>query len=378
MSGDLITVLPSGSVEVKARRRVSEPGAWETFMEQLQSTLVSVKDTNPNAVVSDLDVSQNKATPDQFEQLFNVLALVSIKVQRFRLFGCPGFNDDAMHFLTEYLSNDLTNETSPAELHLSDCALTSDGFLFLMNAIEEKELYPTTSMKGRSLPLYLRLENNYIEEALMQEKIDAGIIRRFKKPMSMEAPPSVKVNLIVQKESGSLQQKEGPPPAPEDAPPPKEVHDRPSNWSKGWSAHSKGGWPAHSKGQQWNSRQAGWSASPGHGWGGRMAQPALGAPVQRGMMRPGTAGMQRPGTWNNARPVGEVGQTWPRGTSGTANDRSRTPNGKVVPPPTKQAVKSKLPHPWEEQWSEEYNIPYYWNADTGESLWEKAEVLKRA
>merc|ERR1719410_2324659 len=114
-----------------------------------------------------------------------------------------------------------------------------------------------------------------------------------------------------------------------------------------------------------------------------MARPALGAPLRPGVVRPGV-GVIRPvvtprpaGAWNNAmafpqanvRPTGNApAQTWPRGTSGTANDRSRTPV-----PPTKQppkVVKPKLPYPWEEQWSEEYGIPYFWNADTGESVWE--------
>lgn len=29
-----------------------------------------------------------------------------------------------------------------------------------------------------------------------------------------------------------------------------------------------------------------------------------------------------------------------------------------------------LPHPWEEHFCDEYQVPYYWNPTTGESLWE--------
>jgi hypothetical protein len=331
--------------------------------------------------------------------LFNVLALVGVKVQRLRLFGCPGFDDNAMQALSEHMANDLSSETAPAEMHLSDCALTSDGFNLLMNAIEEKELYPTSIARGRSVPLYLRLENNYIDEAIMQEKIDAGIIRKYKKApgVQQEAGPGVKVNLVVNKDTG-LQQKTGTPPSLEDAPPPKEVYDRSSSWNdkggkgSGWSNNSwkgsgwtdrskgpsKGSWSSPKGGQQWNNiRPAMVQPNPNlrSSIMGAMARPALGAPVRPGVVRPPGGGVIRPvvqtprPAWNNVRPTGGAkGQTWPGGTSGTATDRSRTPVPPTKQPPT--VVKPKLPYPWEEQWSEEYGIPYFWNADTGESAWE--------
>ena len=46
---------------------------------------------------------------------------------------------------------------------------------------------------------------------------------------------------------------------------------------------------------------------------------------------------------------------------GWHGDRSRSP-----------APRSKdLPHPWEEQWSDEYETPYFWNALAGEPLWKE-------
>merc|ERR1719410_2548160 len=206
------------------------------------------------------------------------------------------------------MANDLSSETAPAELHLSDCALTSDGFNLLMNAIEEKELYPTSIVRGRSLPLYLRLENNYIDEAVMQEKIDAGIIRRYKKApgAQQEAGPGVKVNLVVNRDSG-LQQKTGLPPSIEEAAPPKEVYDRSSGkgWSSGWNnkgskGSSKGGqqWNNNS---QWNARPQTVRANPSHLGSilGAMARPALGAPVRPGVVRPQGAVVRPVTTWNN-------------------------------------------------------------------------------
>jgi len=392
----MISKLPGGNLEVKARRRLATPAAFEAFVEEMQSTLIQLKELDSNASVNDFDVSQNPLTSEQFEMLFNALALAGVKVQRFRLFGCPALNDEAMRHLSDHFTQDLTAETAPSELHLSDCAITTDGFLLLMNAIEDKELYPCGPMPGRRLPLYLRLENNYIDEAVIQEKVDAGFIRAFKKApgVRMEAPETVKINLVV-KQDNSFQQKEGPPPAPEDAPPPKDVYDQKpqqSNWRQGpirpaWNAGGRyQPAPRGAVRPQWAARPALAGPAP------MMARPAYGG-MQPGVVRPVLQAV-RPGQFQPraiiqaARPAwqGAViqgkGSSWPRGTAGTqqAVDRSRTPvnrsfnansSGPFPPsgPPPKKT--NDLPHPWEEQWSDEYGIPYYWNSETGEALWEK-------
>merc|ERR1711862_7741 len=57
--------------------------------------------------------------------------------------------------------------------------------------------------------------------------------------------------------------------------------------------------------------------------------------------------------------------------------RSRTPpntrlNRKESTPVTKGIGKGNtLPFPWEEHWSDEYNLCYFWNSKTGESAWER-------
>jgi len=361
----MISKLPNGHIEVKARRRLKDSGTFEAFVEELQSVLISAKESNSDATVADFDVSQNPITADQFEMIFNALALAGVKVQRYRLFGCPALNDEAMRHLAEHFTQDLTSETSPAELHLSDCAIMTDGFLALMSAIEEKELYPTQILRGRALPLYLRLENNYIDEAVIQEKVDAGIIRGYKKGpgVRQEAGPSVKINLVVRLDN-SYQQKTGEPPAPEDAPPPKPVHD---GAKSGWQDNRSTNW------QQGSGRPA-WSQTA---WQPRSALPALIRPQQwSAPARPFTQGNARTAT---VRPQSQWGNqgSWGRGSAAAATDRSRTPAGRGAnsgpyppsgPPPKKSAG---LPHPWEEQWSDEYQIPYYWNSETGEALWEK-------
>jgi len=376
----MIVKMPNGSVEVKARRRLQDPGAFEAFVEEIQTTLIQLKESNPNATVSDLDVSQNPTTPEQFEMLFNALALAGVKVQRFRMFGCPALNDDAMRHIADHFSQDLNSETAPAEMHLSDCAITTDGFLLLMGVIEEKELYPTTILHGRGQPLYLRLENNYVDEAVIQEKVDAGIIRAFKKGPGVSqyiTDPSVKINLVARGE-GSFQQKTGEPPAPEDAPPPKEVYD---NTNSNWNNKQGGGnWRPQQVRPQWQNTSGGWRPAAAQALPNKWpVRPATTVPVQRPVVvRPqygAAAGGVRP-----IRPAGQWGQqqAWARGSAGTAADRSRTPVMRVnaggagpTPPAGRPPKKSGLPHPWEEQWSEEYQIPYFWNSESGEALWER-------
>ncbi|CAE8610765.1 unnamed protein product [Polarella glacialis] len=85
----------------------------------------------------------------------------------------------------------------------------------------------------------------------------------------------------------------------------------------------------------------------------------------------GAAAFRAPqGTWGATQQTQQ-----PRGSAGTATDRSRTPAPRVTPPLPKAVAPAQrpggLPAPWEEHFSEEFGIPYYWNADNGESLWEK-------
>merc|ERR1719203_1169759 len=103
-----------------------------------------------------------------------------------------------------------------------------------------------------------------------------------------------------------------------------------------------------------------------------------GATAFSAFSQPGTAAA-RQGVVRTATPASALSAStasvWPRGTSGGAADRSRTPTGRTAtptqpakPPPKK---KSDLPYPWEEHWSEDYQIPYFRNSETGDSLWER-------
>mmetsp|Transcript_68041 Transcript_68041/g.94302 ORF Transcript_68041/g.94302 Transcript_68041/m.94302 type:complete len:438 (+) Transcript_68041:3-1316(+) len=431
-TGPLISKTPQG-IEIKGRRRLNSDKEVEALIDEIQNMIFGLQERDENAVlvITDCDLSQNKLSPEHFENLFGLLGGANVRVQRFRLFGCPTINDEVLKNLGEYFKM-LTAESVPNELHLSDCSITTDGFEVLMAAIEESESFPLVNPQTkRKMPLYLRLENNYIDEASIQEKVDKGLIRPLKKSTGSWTPRGAsehKVDLVV-REDKKYQQKLGPPPPPEEAGPFKQVHDK--TWGKQpWTGGNQwtGGkgapqWPASQQqrppsGQwqgQWRPQPpAGQWQPPAGQWrppaGIRASMPAVVQPRFTAQMpptaavpqlRPGSARpgftpqvLQTPSAWSGlvpsrpaqgiaARPFATMQQTV-KGTGkgapvtmlqrgAAAGDRSRTPVGRQAAQPVAPPPKSEqgLPHPWEEHWSDEYQIPYFWNTETGDSLWEK-------
>ncbi|CAK0902522.1 unnamed protein product [Prorocentrum cordatum] len=262
-------VLPQGggAVEVKARRRLKEEGAFEALVNEMETKLAELGNGIPGCTpsVSDLDLSQNHVTPEQLERVLSIVTTHNVFVRRFRLFGIPTFTDDAMRILGDHLRG-LTKEQAPTEMHLSDCAITSEGFYHLMSAIEESDLYPGAPPGGKPRPLYLRLENNYISEESLKEKQEAGVVRAFKKSMGQREVTTsspVKVDIIVH-ENSSWKQKTGEPPAPENAPPPRMVNDRWDEQQRAKQAMPLAAAAAAAAWGQWQKPQwGGWG-----GWGG--------------------------------------------------------------------------------------------------------------
>lgn len=372
MSGymPLVAVTPSG-IEVKARRRAgaSNGKPIEGVLNEILTTMQKSKG-QAATVIADFDLSQNKLTYEEWDQVFNTLSEQDIKVLRFRLFGCPTLNNDVMQLFANYLRL-IQQDKAPTEMHLSDCAVTGEGFNALMEAIEETDLYP-----NRSSALYLRMENNYIPAEVIQEKIDSGLIRPLRKSTGSRGscPSGVKVDMIL-RDSRDFQQKEGAPPSPENAAAPKDVKDR-AAWMPQAGSVAANPWQ-QGKGA---SKGAGKGAGKGvvvKGYGkgvatqGHFARAGIGQQVAP----PHKAGSGAAVAWQRpaaiTRPAGVVAAgVWPRGS--VAHDRSRTPMARAnVGAPRTIPAKKGLPPGWEEHWSDEYKIPYFWHSETGESMWEK-------
>merc|ERR1712083_843068 len=140
--------------------------------------------------------------------------------------------------------------------------------------------------------------------------------------------------------------------------------------------NSKGGGKAAGGGTaQWQTR----GAVPQQTWTPKPVQPAKPAQTQGNLpwqkpawaapMQKGQAQPSNPTQW---KPAGSPAQ-W----GSAAQDRSRTPVARTAAPPKTQPPnknKNGLPSPWEEHFSEEHGVPFYWNSETGEAVWEKTAV----
>eukprot|EP00929_Paragymnodinium_shiwhaense_P115339 TRINITY_DN8411_c0_g1_i1.p1 TRINITY_DN8411_c0_g1~~TRINITY_DN8411_c0_g1_i1.p1 ORF type:complete len:787 (+),score=124.37 TRINITY_DN8411_c0_g1_i1:89-2449(+) len=193
---------PAG-IEVKGKNQCLEASAFDGIIRSLTSKLNS----SPDAKISDLDLSQNPLTPEQFRRLFTLIQNNNTKVLRIRLFACVNLNDSAADIISNYLSS-CTDETAPWELHLSDCAITSVGFEKLVSAIEGSGLYPLyDANSGKARPLYMRLERNFIGTDSIQEYVDSGAIEPCKSGSSnlreFGSPPI----LLVEHSPGNFQQR---------------------------------------------------------------------------------------------------------------------------------------------------------------------------
>jgi hypothetical protein len=398
---------------------VSDDEAAKKLEEELTTKLTELKDSGKEAVISDLDLSQNHCPADFFETIFSTLSSQNTPVQRLRLFGIPTMTDEAIVPLAEYLKS-VPPEAAPFELHLSDCALTTVGFATLMEAIEENSAFPCVNpITKKTAPLYLRLENNYIEPSAMQEKVDANVIKIFLKDRAVgKLAGEEKVYLVKKQNQVGFQQKEGVPPAPEEVEPVRtQVYDwkfmenkqrqQASNWTwvpdHLWSPKQPQWQKPQWQTPQWQNPQ--WNQGKGNEKGKVAAPKPLITPVgivPKTEMKGSSAGKggaascvwcEKGSCWTHGG--GKAGKGAAKGATITAApavvspkgggkntfgknaaDRSRTPaprlGGKpaqpMKPPPV---LKKGLPHPWQEQYSEEYQIPYFWNPETLESSWEE-------
>jgi len=436
----------NNALEIQGRRKVSNEKAATDLQEELEKKLTTIKESGKEAIISDMDLSQNHCPPEFFETVFSTLSSQNTPVQRLRLFGIPTMTDEAVIPLAEYLRT-VPPEAAPFELHLSDCALTTVGFTTLIEAIEENSAFPCVDPKTqKKSPLYLRLENNYIEPSAMQEKVDAKVIKIFLKDKSvkkLQGEDVAKVSLVKKQDQVGFQQKDGMPPSPEEvAPIRSQVYDWrflqnkqkqeaekwmwvPDNsWQKPqWHSPQQSQWQ---KGQQsqwgqqapWHKpQQSEWNQQKGKGivQGNEKGKAAAPKAAPKAAPGKGIAQGTVPFATKTAlpQPAGkgeckwcEKGECWSHGKGAAggkgakgskagkgvgaataapamaeggknAKDRSRTPApraGKggqpaqpLRPPP---GVAKTLPEPWQEQFSEEFQIPYFWNPESLESSWE--------
>jgi len=388
---------PAGAMQIKARQALRHEGEFEELMSKLDLYLKQL-DKDNSLIVSDLDISQNLLTKSQFEKLFAMLARDSICVQRFRLFGCPSLDDEVMRVIADWI-RETTDETAPSELHLSDCAITSEGFLHLMCAIEDCDAFPLK--QGRTVrPLFLRIENNYIEDSIIQEKVDDGIIMTFAKRSDVSSASTsgplgrAKIQLLVlgrdyrrgKGRGGRSHDKESAidnlprrktrslrPPPPRYRSPERSFHVGYRSSRSHRSRHSSSGNGAHDnrvpnsgrrssvedKGRQ-SSRYGRANSTHVHNSYQRDSR------TSRKPSNPdGLAGHDRYGHGSYTRAAGVSGN------STSIKRRFRIKDDfNLDAKRFRRYPALELPPEWEEHFSKEHGTKYYWNRETCDSQWE--------
>lgn len=281
-----LIVGPRTALLCKARGKLPTAEKAEEFNQALTDILFKHACSDPDGkiVFEDMDISQNPITADQFEAFFGTLSANNVLVQRMKIFGCPTLDDAACNTIATWLRN-CTADTAPWELHLSDGAITADGFNEIMSALEENSVFPVTKM-GKSCPMYFRVEGNYINPQAIQEKCEQGSLGQFTRGWQGNSPQQIpdgaKAKLLVQR-IGECNQKPGSPPPPEDAPPPKKVWDweekqRQQQQEAAW--YGKAGKGGKGGKGDWGGEKGGCKGGDAWNGGGKAWPPVVTPPVK--------------------------------------------------------------------------------------------------
>ena len=188
-------------MNVRAQMKLKTADAVKQFKHDLLEKIRAYQEKGLTPAFIDFDVSKNPMPSDQLAALFCTFRTTGVRVEMLRMFGCAFLDDNAMVSLAGWLRT-VTRETAPMELHFSDCAISLKGFVQLLDAIEGNAAFPGQDRTGRRCPLYLRLENNYIQpETAIQAKIDEGVITPYMKnsgPIrgSVPSAPDAKIKLL--------------------------------------------------------------------------------------------------------------------------------------------------------------------------------------
>mmetsp|Transcript_109124 Transcript_109124/g.307635 ORF Transcript_109124/g.307635 Transcript_109124/m.307635 type:complete len:774 (+) Transcript_109124:138-2459(+) len=150
-----------------------EPSAASAFVLNLRTELA--KHPKGSCYFENIDVSNvpwlkvaELSTPsDGIKGIIDALIENGASTQRFKAFKC-GLQDDTMLHLADYLAG-LVPIRVPHEIHLSHNEMTSIGFQMIIQVLELKYLEVKPSV-----PLWLRIEGNVIDQACVQELVDAG------------------------------------------------------------------------------------------------------------------------------------------------------------------------------------------------------------
>lgn len=293
--------------------------------------------------LSNIEISKVAWSHVTLELLFSMFQEKGATTQRVKAFKCA-LDDEALQVITNWIEA-TPAEGIPSEIHLSHNQITLEGFNKLVEVLERKYM----EMVKKPVPIWLRVEGNKVQDSVLKQLVKEG-------------------RAIMCPNCGARNGKAGTVPLAFPGFPDKQPQQAALN-PPAWGAASGNAvwWPS-------TVAAASMPAAPGMAaQGTRTLQNMVPAwqPQQQLQQQQKNWGGQTvipAATAVTARPVqtADANAAFPRRNQ----DRSRTPVARGPQPPAGPPKGKKPPPPWEEHWSDEYQIPYYWNPDTGESAWE--------
>ena len=216
------------------------------FIAWLQALITKQRVEKKVVVFEDFDISRTSFATNVLKNILFNLANRCVHVERFRAFGITTLNNEVCSVLALWLKA-VSYKNTPFEMHLSDCAISNEGFQYIMEALEDNDAFPGFHPRFSSkVPMYLRLENNYIDRDMIQKQVDSGVLMTTRKKDHPDNNDQAKARLLILDWGGKFdyQQIKGKPPKPQNAPLAKHIKSiylgRKSNKGKGTEKSGKG------------------------------------------------------------------------------------------------------------------------------------------
>jgi len=424
VAGTSIEVQPAGLVAVY---RGSGDNAMD-FCEKLRQAVKEYK--WGECKMDNLDVSQVQWNTLSFSVLLDILQEGGIATKRIKAFKA-NLDDDAIKCLASYLES-LPPTSLPDEVHLSNNQITQEGLSALLGTIELKrsQVEQQASLK----PIWVRLENNKVDDAILKSLLAEGravLVKRVgERPIGHTAAIAMPSFEGYEQYAAAKAAGKG---AALAALPAAWAAASKGAAGCGWKGAGKDQWSS-GKGDSWGKGDSSgkgdsWGKGDSSGKGGSWGKSSsTGGSWSTGAQEaPGGSWSKEGSSWSSGNGNGgwkddawksggswnsgnwwedqnkaktdswSGGNSWAQvqanagnhgkgqGDTDAASVRSRTPppvfaqRAVHVPVPARKgfakgggaAPGALLPDPWEEHFSDEYKIPYFWNRDTGDAVWER-------
>ena len=291
-----------------------------------------------------IDVSNVQWEALNFSDLVDVLNEAGVATKRFKAFKC-GLSDDSLLYLAEIWLQNVDANKMPAEIHLSHNSFGATGFEALLDVLETKR----SQMRNKQPPIWLRVEKSGLDVSMLNKLAEQGRAYFCRNIADARSGPTTAVVAM---------------PAPAGSVMPAASGQAVWNSQSSYSSS-----PMMTQGQQGRS----WNQSPSNNqWF------SCGISWNQQKQSGNGGSWNANGNNNNGSQSDNSTKWWEKDDGNNRGATKAAPIGakrpRIVGPEKKVAPKASEDPPllpgWEKQWSFEYGLPFFWNAETGASMWE--------